>query len=76
MPLKDLLDSVTKVCSKRLMESIQENRNEIAKTIAVAALRKPLRRLEHQMSIEQISSERKLIIIEYSWIECARWKVK
>ena len=59
MPLKDLLDSVTKVCSKRLMESIQENRNEIAKTIAVAAIKYadllPNRTTDYNFDIEKFT---------------------
>ena len=59
MPLKDLLDSVTKVCSKRLMESIQENRNEIAKTIAIAAIKYadllPNRTTDYNFDIEKFT---------------------
>lgn len=59
MPLKNLLDSVTKVCSKRLMESIQENRNEIAKTIAVAAIKYadllPNRTTDYNFDIEKFT---------------------
>ena len=59
MPLKDLLDSVTKVCSKRLMESIQENRNEVAKTIAVAAIKYadllPNRTTDYNFDIEKFT---------------------
>ena len=59
MPLKDLLDSVTKVCSKRLMENIQENRNEIAKTIAVAAIKYadllPNRTTDYNFDIEKFT---------------------
>ena len=59
MPLKDLLDSVTKVCNERLMESIQENRNEIAKTIAVAAIKYadllPNRTTDYNFDIEKFT---------------------
>ena len=39
MPLSNLLESVTEECKKRLMENITENRQEIAKTIATAAIK-------------------------------------
>lgn len=39
MPLKDLLDMVTIECEKRLNENIKENRDYIARTIAVAAIK-------------------------------------
>ena len=39
MPLKDLLDMVTIECEKRLMENLTENRDKIARIIAVAAIK-------------------------------------
>lgn len=59
MPLSDLLDSVTKVCETRLMENITENREEIAKTIAVAAIKYadllPFRNTDYNFDIEKFT---------------------
>lgn len=59
MPLKDLLDMVTQVCEKRLMESIKENRENIAKTIAVAAIKYadllPFRTTNYNFDVEKFT---------------------
>ena len=39
MPLSNLLDMVTEECEKKLLPSITENRLEIAKTIAIGAIK-------------------------------------
>ena len=59
MPLSDLLNNVTKVCEKRIMESITENRQEIAKTIAVAAIKYadllPFRTTDYNFDIDKFT---------------------
>ena len=59
MPLRDLLDNVTKVCEERLMENITENRSDIAKTIAVAAIKYadllPNRTTDYNFDIEKFT---------------------
>lgn len=59
MPLKDLLNIVTNECEKRLMENIQENRNETAKTIAVAAIKYadllPFRTTDYNFDVEKFT---------------------
>lgn len=59
MPLSSLLNNVTKVCEERLMESITENRDEIAKTIAVAAIKYadllPNRTTDYNFDIEKFT---------------------
>ena len=59
MPLSDLLDNVTKVCEARLMESITENRENIARTIAVAAIKYadllPYRTTDYNFDIDKFT---------------------
>ncbi len=59
MPLKDLLDMVTEECEKRLMDSISENRQEIAKTVAVAAIKYadllPFRTTDYNFDIDKFT---------------------
>ena len=59
MPLKDLLDMVTIECEKRLMENITENRESIARTIAVAAIKYadllPYRATDYNFDIEKFT---------------------
>ena len=59
MPLSELLDNVTKECEKRLMESITENRESIARTIAVAAIKYadllPFRTTDYNFDIEKFT---------------------
>ena len=59
MPLSDLLDNVTKVCETRLMESITENRERIARTIAVAAIKYadllPFRTTDYNFDIDKFT---------------------
>ena len=59
MPLSCLLDSVTKVCEDRLMESITNNRHEIARTVAVAAIKYadllPYRTTDYNFDIEKFT---------------------
>ena len=59
MPLSDLLDNVTKVCEARLMESITENREEIARAIAVAAIKYadllPFRTTDYNFDIDKFT---------------------
>lgn len=59
MPLADLLDNVTKVCEKRLIDSITDNRTEIAKTVAVAAIKYadllPFRTTDYNFDIEKFT---------------------
>ena len=59
MPLSDLLDNVTDVCEARIMESITENRNEIARTIAVAAIKYadllPFRTTDYNFDIDKFT---------------------
>lgn len=59
MPLKDLLDMVAKDCEKRILENITENRDEIAKTIAVAAIKYadllPFRTTDYNFDVEKFT---------------------
>lgn len=59
MPLANLLDSVAKTCEKRIMENITENRDELAKTIAVAAIKYadllPFRTTDYNFDIEKFT---------------------
>lgn len=59
MPLSNLLESVTEECKKRLMENITENRQEIAKTIATAAIKYadllPFRTTDYNFDIEKFT---------------------
>lgn len=59
MPLKDLLNMVTKECEKRLMESIKENREEIARIVAVAAIKYadllPFRTTDYNFDVEKFT---------------------
>lgn len=59
MPLKDLLDMVTIECEKRLMDSITENRESIARTIAVAAIKYadllPFRTTDYNFDVEKFT---------------------
>lgn len=59
MPLKDLLDMVTIECEKRLMENITENRESIARTIAVAAIKYadllPFRTTDYNFDVEKFT---------------------
>ena len=59
MPLKTLLDNVTDVCEARLMESITEKRREIARLIAVAAIKYadllPFRTTDYNFDIDKFT---------------------
>jgi len=59
MPLATLLDMVTNECEKRLMENISENRREIARTIAVAAIKYadllPFRATDYNFDLEKFT---------------------
>lgn len=59
MPLKDLLDMVTVECEHRLMDSIKENRHDIAKTVAVAAIKYadllPFRTTDYNFDMEKFT---------------------
>ena len=59
MPFANLLDSVAKTCEKRIMENITENRDELAKTIAVAAIKYadllPFRTTDYNFDIEKFT---------------------
>ena len=59
MPLKTLLDNVTEVCEARLMENITENRRDIARMIAVAAIKYadllPFRTTDYNFDIEKFT---------------------
>lgn len=59
MPLKDLLDMVTVECEKRLMNSITKNREETARTIAVAAIKYadllPFRTTDYNFDVEKFT---------------------
>ncbi len=59
MPLKDLLDMVTIECEKRLMENITENRDKIARIIAIAAIKYadllPYRATDYNFDIEKFT---------------------
>ena len=59
MPLRDLLDNVTEACEARLMESITENRYDIARTVAVAAIKYadllPFRTTDYNFDIEKFT---------------------
>lgn len=59
MPLASLLDNVTDVCEKRLMTSITKNRRDIARTIAVAAIKYadllPYRTTDYNFDIDKFT---------------------
>ncbi len=59
MPLAELLDNVTTECEKRLMPSITEKREEIARTIAVGAIKYadllPFRTTDYNFDIEKFT---------------------
>ncbi len=59
MPLADLLDMVTEECEKRLSENVTENRNNIARTIAIAAIKYadllPFRTTDYNFDIEKFT---------------------
>lgn len=59
MPLSDLLDMVTEECEKRLNESITENRKQIARTIAIGAIKYadllPYRATDYNFDIEKFT---------------------
>jgi len=59
MPLSTLLDMVTRECEKRLMANITENRDEIARTIAVAAIKYadllPFRATDYNFDVEKFT---------------------
>ena len=59
MPLRDLLDNVTEACEARLMESITENRYDISRTVAVAAIKYadllPFRTTDYNFDIEKFT---------------------
>lgn len=59
MPLANLIDNVTQVCEKRIMESITNNRDEIAKTIAIAAIKYadllPFRTTDYNFDIDKFT---------------------
>lgn len=59
MPLSDLVNMVSKECEKRLQDNITENRQNIAKTIAVAAIKYadllPFRSTDYNFDIEKFT---------------------
>lgn len=59
MPLANLLDMVTNECENRLMENITENREQIARTIAVAAIKYadllPFRATDYNFDLEKFT---------------------
>lgn len=59
MPLSDLLDMTTNECRKRLSETVTENRDSIARTIAVAAIKYadllPVRTTDYNFDIEKFT---------------------
>ncbi len=59
MPLRELIDMVTDKCEQRLIENITENREEIAKTIAVGAIKYadllPFRATDYNFDIEKFT---------------------
>lgn len=59
MPLATLLDMVTEECEKRLIASITTNRHQIARTIAVAAIKYadllPYRTTDYNFDIEKFT---------------------
>lgn len=59
MPLANLLDNVTETCEKRIMANITKNRDQIAKTIAVAAIKYadllPFRTTDYNFDIEKFT---------------------
>lgn len=59
MPLSNLLDMVTEECKKRLNANITENRDNIARTIAVAAIKYadllPYRATDYNFDIEKFT---------------------
>ena len=59
MPLANLLDMVTEECLKRLSENVTENRNSIARTIAIAAIKYadllPFRGTDYNFDIDKFT---------------------
>lgn len=59
MPLSNLIDMVTEECEKRLQENITENRQSIAKTIAIAAIKYadllPVRTTDYNFDLEKFT---------------------
>lgn len=59
MPLSELLNMVTEECEKRLMESIKDNREEIARIVAVAAIKYadllPFRTTDYNFDVEKFT---------------------
>lgn len=59
MPLSTLVDMVANECEKRLMENIKENRKNIARTIAVAAIKYadllPFRSTDYNFDIDKFT---------------------
>ena len=59
MPLSELLDSVTSVCEKRIIENIKTDREKLARTIAVAAIKYadllPFRTTDYNFDIEKFT---------------------
>lgn len=59
MPLAELLEMVTKECEKRLLENITEDRDKIAKIIAVAAIKYadllPFRATDYNFDLEKFT---------------------
>ncbi|MCM1053108.1 MAG: arginine--tRNA ligase [Ruminococcus sp.] len=59
MPLKELLDMVTQECEKRLMSNITENRWEVARVVAVAAVKYadllPFRTTDYNFDIDKFT---------------------
>lgn len=59
MPLSDLLDMATSECQKRLSEAVTENRDSIARTIAVAAIKYadllPVRTTDYNFDVEKFT---------------------
>lgn len=59
LPLKELINMVTHECDKRLNENITENRENIAKTIAIAAIKYadllPFRGTDYNFDLEKFT---------------------
>lgn len=59
MPLASLIENVTEVCEKRIMESITKDRQKIAKTIAIAAIKYadllPFRTTDYNFDIDKFT---------------------
>lgn len=59
MPLASLIEMVTSKCEERLLENITENRNDIAKDIAIAAIKYadllPFRTTDYNFDIEKFT---------------------